>query len=66
MKKIIGESKPIAQLKENIERYAKTDVNILINGPSGTGKELVAWNIHLKSKRKYENFVPINCGSIPG
>jgi DNA-binding NtrC family response regulator len=65
MKKIIGESKPIIQLKENIERYAKSDVNILINGPSGTGKELVAWNIHLKSKRKYENFVPINCGSIP-
>ncbi len=66
LKKIIGESKPIIQLKENIERYAKTDVNILINGPSGTGKELVAWNIHLKSKRKYENFIPINCGSIPG
>jgi DNA-binding NtrC family response regulator len=65
MKKIIGESKPIVQLKDSIERYAKTDVNILVNGPSGTGKELVAWNIHLKSKRKYENFVPINCGSIP-
>jgi DNA-binding NtrC family response regulator len=65
MKKIIGESKPIAQLKDSIERYAKTDVNILVTGPSGTGKELVAWNIHLKSKRKYENFVPINCGSIP-
>ncbi|MGA9292494.1 MAG: sigma-54 dependent transcriptional regulator [Ignavibacteriaceae bacterium] len=65
MRKIIGESKPLLQLKENIERYAKSDVNILITGPSGTGKELVAWNIHLKSKRKYENFVPINCGSIP-
>ncbi|MGA7720270.1 MAG: sigma-54 dependent transcriptional regulator [Ignavibacteriaceae bacterium] len=65
MKKIIGESKPIVQLKDTIERYAKTDVNILVNGPSGTGKELVAWNIHLKSKRKYDNFVPINCGSIP-
>lgn len=64
-KKIIGESKPMLQLKENIEKYAKSDVNILINGPSGTGKELVAWNIHLKSKRRYENFVPINCGSIP-
>jgi len=64
-KKIIGESKPMLQLKENIEKYAKSDVNILINGPSGTGKELVAWNIHLKSKRKYENFIPINCGSIP-
>lgn len=65
VKKIIGESKPIVQLKENIEKYAKSDVSVLITGPSGTGKELVAWNIHLKSKRKYENFVPINCGSIP-
>ena len=66
MKKIIGESEPILQLKENIEKYAKSDVNILINGASGTGKELVAWNIHLNSKRKYENFIPINSGSIPG
>lgn len=65
-KKIIGDSKPIQQLKESIEKYAKSDANILISGPSGTGKELVAWNIYLKSKRKYENFVPINCGSIPG
>jgi DNA-binding NtrC family response regulator len=65
-KKIIGESGPIIQLNENIDRYAKSDVNILISGASGTGKELVAWNIHLKSNRKYENFVPINCGSIPG
>ena len=65
-KKIIGESKPIIQLKENIEKYAKSDVNILISGASGTGKELVAWNMHLKSKRRYENFIPINCGSIPG
>ncbi|MGE5496506.1 MAG: sigma-54-dependent transcriptional regulator, partial [Syntrophothermus sp.] len=64
-KKLIGESKPMIQLKESIERYAKSDVSILVNGPSGTGKELVAWNIHYKSKRKYENFVPINCGSIP-
>lgn len=64
-KKIIGDSKPMLQLKENIDKYAKSDVNILINGPSGTGKELVAWNIHLRSKRMYENFVPINCGSIP-
>ncbi|OGU28634.1 MAG: transcriptional regulator [Ignavibacteria bacterium GWA2_35_9] len=66
MKKIIGESEPMLQLKENIEKYAKSDVNILINGASGTGKELVAWNIHLNSKRKYENFIPINSGSIPG
>lgn len=66
LKKIIGESEPMNQLKDNIEKYAKSDVNVLINGASGTGKELVAWNIHLNSKRKYENFIPINCGSIPG
>jgi len=66
IKKIIGESEPIRQLKESIEKFAKSDVNILVNGASGTGKELVAWNIHLNSKRKYENFIPINCGSIPG
>ncbi len=64
-KKIIGESKPIVQLREAIEKYAKSDATILITGDSGTGKELVAWNIHLKSRRNYEKFVTINCGSIP-
>jgi DNA-binding NtrC family response regulator len=64
-KRIIGESKPMAQLKESIDKYAKSEVNVLIMGTSGTGKELVAWNIHLKSKRRYENFIRINCGSIP-
>ena len=64
-KKIIGESKPMLHLDEIIEKYAKSEANVLISGASGTGKELVAWNIHLKSKRKYEKFIPINCGSIP-
>lgn len=65
-KKIIGESKPIIELKEMIKKYAMSDADILVSGASGTGKELVAWNLHLNSKRKHENFVPINCGSIPG
>ena len=64
-KKIIGNSESICSLREKIERYSKSDANILISGPSGTGKELVAWNIYLKSKRRLENFIPINCGSIP-
>jgi DNA-binding NtrC family response regulator len=55
--KIIGESKPIVQLRETIEKYAKSDAIILITGGSGTGKELVAWNSHLKSRSKYENFI---------
>jgi two-component system, NtrC family, response regulator AtoC len=64
-KKIQGTSAPIVQLRESIERYAKSDASVLISGASGTGKELVAWNIHLKSRRKFESFVPINCGGIP-
>ena len=64
-RRLIGESKPMLQLKESIEKYAKSEVNILISGASGTGKELVAWNIHLKSRRRFEKFIPINCGSIP-
>jgi two-component system, NtrC family, response regulator AtoC len=64
-KKIHGASAPIIQLKESIERYAKSEANILVTGASGTGKELVAWNIHLQSRRKFESFVAINCGGMP-
>ncbi|MGA9364406.1 MAG: sigma-54 dependent transcriptional regulator [Bacteroidota bacterium] len=64
-KRILGESEPMLQLKEAIEKYARSDANVLITGSSGTGKELVAWNIHLKSKRRFESLVPISCGGIP-
>ncbi len=64
-KKIIGESHTIKKMKDEITKYAQSDVNILISGSSGTGKELVAYNIHYNSERKFENFVPINCGSLP-
>ena len=64
-KAIHGESKPMLQLKEAIEKFARSDASVLISGSSGTGKELVAWNIHLKGKRRFESFVPINCGGIP-
>ncbi|MHB1687264.1 MAG: sigma-54-dependent transcriptional regulator [Ignavibacteriaceae bacterium] len=64
-KLIIGESPMMKKLKEEIKKYAQSDVNILISGSSGTGKELVAYNIHYNSERKLENFVPINCGSLP-
>lgn len=64
-KQIIGESPVMKELKEEIKKYAKSNVNTLIRGASGTGKELVAYNIHYRSDRKYENFVIINCGSLP-
>ncbi|MBI9071753.1 MAG: sigma-54-dependent Fis family transcriptional regulator [Melioribacteraceae bacterium] len=64
-KKLVGESEIINDLKIRIEKCAKNNASVLITGQSGTGKELVAANIHYKSDRKYENFVPINCGSLP-
>jgi two-component system, NtrC family, response regulator AtoC len=64
-KKIIGESEIMLELKKRIIKCANNGANVLICGASGTGKELVAANIHYSSDRKFENFVAINCGSIP-
>ncbi len=64
-KKIIGESPAIVRLRKQMEKASQQDATILISGASGTGKELVATHIHYLSKRKYENFVSINAGSIP-
>jgi two-component system response regulator AtoC len=63
--RIIGVSPVAENLRHQIQKCAESDVSVLITGSSGTGKELVANNIHLLSKRRFENFVPINCGSIP-
>jgi len=62
---IVGESKAIQHLIENVQRVADSDSIILINGPSGTGKELVAQLIHRSSPRSDRPFVPVNCSSIP-
>lgn len=64
-RKIISGSESMEKLKQTIVRLADSEMNVMITGASGTGKELVANNIHFRSKRKFENFVPINCGSIP-
>lgn len=64
-KKIIGISSEVKKLKEQIEKFANSSTPILISGSSGTGKELVAYNLHYTGSRKFENFIPINCGSIP-
>jgi sigma-54 dependent transcriptional regulator, flagellar regulatory protein len=53
------------QVRFLIQQVAKTDANVLVLGPSGTGKEVVARNIHLLSNRANGPFVPINCGAIP-
>lgn len=62
---IIGESIPIKKLKEEIKKVSKSNANIVIFGENGTGKELVAKNIHRLSPRKDKPFVDINCAAIP-
>jgi len=62
---IIGESSAIKKLKEEIKKISKSNANIVIFGENGTGKELVAKNIHKLSLRKDKPFVDINCAAIP-
>jgi DNA-binding NtrC family response regulator len=64
-KQLLGSSQPIQNLLRQVRKIAETNASVLITGASGTGKELVAQNIHYLSQRRFENFVPINCGSIP-
>ena len=62
---LIGNSESIIKLRSRIKKYSQTDANIMIYGDSGTGKELIATNIHYQSNRKYEKFITLNCASIP-
>ncbi|MEW5925829.1 MAG: sigma 54-interacting transcriptional regulator, partial [Candidatus Zixiibacteriota bacterium] len=62
---IIGESLAIKKVLELINLAAPGDTTVLINGPSGTGKELAARAIHSLSPRKDNRFVPVNCAAIP-
>ena len=62
---IIGESEGILNVLAQIEQVADTNVPVLIQGETGTGKELVAQALHHKSRRANQQFVTINCGAIP-
>lgn len=62
---MIGRSRAMRDVFERIEKVAKTDSTILIMGPSGTGKELVASAIHKLSGRSVKNRISVNCGAIP-
>ncbi|EPJ46187.1 MAG: sigma-54 dependent DNA-binding response regulator [Osedax symbiont Rs1] len=63
--KILGTSAVINQLKASIKNLADADVDILIHGETGTGKELVASCLHQFSKRNGAEFVALNCGALP-
>jgi two-component system NtrC family response regulator/two-component system response regulator HydG len=63
--RIVGGSKPLAEVKRLAMEIAKTDVTVLITGESGTGKELLARAIHYASPRAAGPLVTVNCGGIP-
>ena len=62
---IVGESKKISDLKDLIVKIAPTNAKVLILGPNGSGKELVARQIHLNSLRSDGPFIEVNCAAIP-
>ena len=62
---MIGESEPMIHIREMIDKVAATDARVLIIGSNGTGKELVARNLHQKSRRSAMPYVEVNCAAIP-
>ncbi len=62
---MIGNSEPINHIKQMIEKVAQTDARVLITGPNGTGKELVAHQLHEKSDRANAPIIEVNCAAIP-
>ena len=62
---LLGESGAILQVRELIEKLARSEAPVHISGESGSGKELAARLIHEKSARRSQPFMPVNCGAIP-
>ena len=65
LNEIVGDSPQITKVKETIDRVAPTEARILITGPNGSGKEMVAKQIHEKSNRLKKPLVEVNCAAIP-
>jgi sigma-54 specific flagellar transcriptional regulator A len=62
---MVGNSRAIQEVRRLVEHVAQTDASVLILGETGTGKEVVARNLHFMSARKTKPFIPLNCGAIP-
>lgn len=63
---MVGDSDAIRRVKESVDRVAPTEARVLVTGPNGSGKELVAKQIHGKSARAHMPLVEVNCAAIPG
>lgn len=64
-KEIIGKSKAMDRVFQMMGKVLNNDATVLITGPTGSGKELIAKAIHFNGQRKDKPFVPVNCGAIP-
>nr|MBP8927030.1 sigma-54-dependent Fis family transcriptional regulator [Pseudomonadales bacterium] len=62
---LLGKTEPVAHLRQQIIKLARSQAPVYITGESGTGKELVARLIHANGPRASQSFVPVNCGAIP-
>ncbi len=62
---ILGSSPPIQEVFRKVQRVAQTDITVLVTGETGTGKELIAREVHNRSARAKGPFVSVNCGAIP-
>lgn len=62
---MVGESAPVLEMQDMIDKVAPTDARVLVTGPNGSGKELVAKAIHERSKRANGPLVEVNCAAIP-
>jgi sigma-54 specific flagellar transcriptional regulator A len=62
---LIGNSSAIERINLMIDQVSDTNASVLILGDSGTGKEVIARNVHAQSSRNKKPFIPINCGAIP-
>jgi len=63
--RMVGKSPEIERIRHVIHHVAPTDTTVLVAGETGTGKELIARNIHLDSHRSQQQFISVNCASIP-
>jgi DNA-binding NtrC family response regulator len=62
---LVGKSAPMKDVYQLLDHASKLDITVLLNGETGTGKELAARAIHYHSARKERRFVPVNCGALP-